>query len=210
MQTHYSCRMTTSAEEILVYWFAECEDSPEKCSQRNSWWFSGGTAVDREITERFSDDVAAAACGKLDTWQGAAKSCLALVLLLDQFPRNIYRGTPQAFANDDKSIAIIRTGIARAYLEQLKPPEACFFLTPFMHAENLEIQEEGIALLESLNARCAPQWRERVANALHFASEHADVIRRFGRFPHRNAVLGRASTEVEREFLDTGATGWGQ
>ncbi len=208
--TRNGTRLHSSPEQVLHYWFADSRDDPSLCDARSAWWFDGGELLDREIAARFGSDVEAAAAGDLDAWQNEADRCLALVLLLDQFPRNIYRGTAGAFANDDKSVNVARTGVARGHLDPMRPIEASFFLTPFMHSEHMEDQRDGIHLLEAQCERCPPQWRNRLETTLQHAREHAEVIRRFGRFPHRNAILGRTSTPEEQTFLNGGAETWGQ
>ncbi len=198
------------AEEVLDYWFGDDCHDPVQANARAGLWFAGGPEVDREILERFGGAVDTAANGGFQRWREAAKTCLALILLLDQFPRNVYRGRAKAFANDARVCTIAREGVGRGYLDDLQPVEQCFFLTPFMHSEDQSDQTFGIECLEDCGARCPTDWSAKVQSTISYAREHAAVIGRFGRFPHRNAILGREATREELEFLAAGAATWGQ
>jgi uncharacterized protein (DUF924 family) len=157
-------------------------------------WFKRDDAFDRDIRERFLVTHEAAAQGKLSDWEASAEGALALLILLDQFPRNMFRGTVHAFATDPQARAIaaraIDNGFDRAVPENLRN----FFYLPFQHSEELADQERSLALYRALGD----------ADNIKWADIHADIIRKFGRFPHRNAVLGRQTTAEEQAFLDGG------
>jgi uncharacterized protein (DUF924 family) len=157
-------------------------------------WFNKDDAFDAEIRRRFLAVHEQAAAGKLTQWELDAEGALALLILLDQFPRNMFRGTARAFATDPLARAIAAGAIVRGY-DALAPEDMRgFFYLPFEHSENLADQERGMALYKAIGD----------ADGLKWAEIHADIIRRFGRFPHRNAALGRATTPEEQKFLDDG------
>jgi uncharacterized protein (DUF924 family) len=157
-------------------------------------WFSKDTAFDEEIRKRFLALHEAAAAGKLEAWEMTEEGTLALLILLDQFPRNMFRNDKRAFATDPQALGIARRAVARGFNDKMEPGMRGFFLLPFMHSEHLADQERGVALYKAAND----------ANGLKWAELHADIIRKFGRFPHRNAVLGRKTTPEEQAFLDSG------
>ncbi|MBX6327854.1 MAG: DUF924 domain-containing protein [Pseudolabrys sp.] len=156
-------------------------------------WFKTDPALDAEIRARFFDRYEAAAAGKLSAWEESAEGALALLILLDQFPRNMFRGDARAFATDAQARAIASRAILRGY-DGVIPDMRGFFYLPFEHSENLADQERAIALYRAAGDVDGLKWAEL----------HADIIRRFGRFPHRNAALGRATTPAERKFLEEG------
>lgn len=158
-------------------------------------WFARSEAFDREIARRFSAVHADAATGRLDHWQGDAEGCLALVLVLDQFPRNMFRDTPRAFATDAKARAVAAHAVATGLDRDLHQRGRQFLYLPFEHSENLADQERCLALMKTL-----PGWQAE-NSAYDWARRHCDIIARFGRFPHRNAILGRVSTPEEERFL---------
>ncbi len=157
-------------------------------------WFEKDTALDGEILRRFLDAHEAAAAGRLIEWEQSAQGALALLILLDQFPRNMFRGQARAFATDPLARAIAAGALIRGFDSQVPPEMRGFFYLPFEHSEDLADQERAIAFYRAQND----------ADGLKWAELHAGIIRRFGRFPHRNAVLGRVSTPDEQAFLDGG------
>jgi uncharacterized protein (DUF924 family) len=172
------------ALEVLDFWW----------SAGAAKWYNGGEEFDREIIDRFETLYREAADGGLDHWLDQPVSALALVIVLDQFPRNMYRATPKAFASDALALARAKSAIELGYDGAFPMPHKCFFYLPFMHCENLEDQQRGIDL-------------NRIAGAdegYHYALIHMDVVCRFGRFPHRNDILGRTSTAAELAYLKTG------
>jgi uncharacterized protein (DUF924 family) len=172
------------AEEILAFWRAAGPDQ----------WFEHDAAFDAEIRGKFLGAHEAAAAGKLDDWQATPDGTLALLLLLDQFPRNMFRGEARAFATDAAARAFANRAVAGGADRRFALPERRFFYLPLMHSENLADQERCIALCREAGD----------AEGVAYAEGHADVIRRFGRFPHRNPALGRATTQQEQAFLDAG------
>jgi uncharacterized protein (DUF924 family) len=173
-----------SAADVVAFWR---EAGPDR-------WFKKDEAFDDEIRRRFLPTHEAAAAGNLAAWEQTAAGTLALLILLDQFPRNIFRGKARAFATDPLALAIAAHAIVRGFDAQVPAELRGFFYLPFEHSENLKDQEHGIALYKATGD----------ADRLKWAELHADIIRRFGRFPHRNAMLDRATTPEEQAFLDEG------
>lgn len=159
-----------------------------------SRWFKKAHAFDEAIRLKFEPTHHAAARGEYDAWAETAEGALALILLLDQFPRNLYRGSGHQFATDGKARSIARTAIERGFDRQVEPDLRNFFYLPFEHSEDLADQDYSIALCTEAGD----------ADNLKWAALHRDIIVRYGRFPHRNAALGRATTEDEQAFLDDG------
>ena len=176
--------MLASAAEVVSFWR---DAGPDR-------WFTKDIAFDNQIRERFFDTYEAAAAGKLSGWEHSAQDALALLILLDQFPRNMFRGEARAFATDPLARAVAAGSIVRGFDSQVSADLRSFFYLPFEHSEDLADQERGIAFYKASGD----------ADGLKWAEIHADIIRRFGRFPHRNAVLGRTTTPEEQKFLDDG------
>jgi uncharacterized protein (DUF924 family) len=173
-----------SARKVLDFWFS---DRVEKR------WYDSDPEFDREIVEKFGDLYRYAFEGELSGWTKTAETALALVILLDQFPRNMFRGSPQAYQSDEQAREVSRIAIANSFDQQRSGKEREFFYLPLMHSEDLLDQTECVRLYRRL------QHQEN----LKYAVEHRDIIARFGRFPHRNAILDRQSSEEEQEFLKT-------
>ncbi|GAB4133102.1 MAG: DUF924 family protein [Cyanobacteria bacterium J069] len=184
------------ANKILDFWFGAPNAADRSYQQRRKLWFTKNPQTDQMIRDRFSSLYEQAAAGKLDDWQAEPRSCLALVLLLDQVPRNIFRDMPQAFATDEQALAVSRGAIARGLDQALNPLERLFLYLPLEHSENLAHQQQSVDLIAELMA-IDPE----LSDSYDYALRHRDVIQRFGRFPHRNAILGRPSTPTELEFL---------
>lgn len=182
---------------VLDFWFGAGDLVDKR-------WFKGGTAFDREIEQRFGSAVDAALDGRLDGWAASTAGTLALVLVLDQFTRNIHRGTPRAFAGDARALTLAQRLVAtNAHLE-LSPLRRWFAYMPLEHAEDLALQRRCVQLFEVLVADAeatGSRHAAALAGALDYARRHRDVIARFGRFPHRNAILGRVSSAEEQAFL---------
>ena len=183
---------TKRAQEILDYWFGR-EDEPGYGEFREAW-FRKDPQFDRQIRDRFEALYEEAAAGELDGWKEEARSCLALVIVLDQFPRNMYRGDPRSYATDRKAQEIAEYAVDRALDRELPPFQRSFLYMPFMHSENLEHQRRSVELFHGLQG-------SRESGSPDYAVRHMEVIERFGRFPHRNEVLGRHTTPEEAEFL---------
>jgi uncharacterized protein (DUF924 family) len=178
--------------EVLEFWFSE---------HARPGWFEKNQAFDDEIRARFAANVAAAGAGDLDHWVRAANSALAFVLLLDQFPRNIHRGTPRAFATDPKARAIARTAIDRGLDRRMPLDRRVFFYLPFEHSEDAADQARSMTLFRRWEEEHPAAARGQTTEFMKYVVRHQQIIDRFGRFPHRNAILGRESTATELEFL---------
>jgi uncharacterized protein (DUF924 family) len=178
--------MDGEAQAILDFWLDEV--GPKG-------WYAVDAALDARIRDRFGATWEAARRGERDAWSGAPACCLALVILLDQFPRNMFRGDARAFATDARALAVSKQAIARGFDERMPLPGRTFFYLPLMHSEVLADQDRSVRLF-TLAAECAENLRH--------ARAHRAVIRRFGRFPYRNAALGRTTREVERAWLESG------
>ncbi|PWG61400.1 DUF924 family protein [Sediminicurvatus halobius] len=196
--------MTPDAEALLTYWFGEDADalSDAAIAQRQAQlWWGKSDQQDEEIRERFGALAAQAARGELDAWADSARGRLALILALDQLPRVVHRGRPEAFASDH--LALGQSLQAQRLREDLtlRPVERVFVYMPMEHAEALPVQDECVHRFEELLAAVPEAEREPFEMFLDFARRHRDVILRFDRFPHRNAILGRASTPAEEAYL---------
>jgi uncharacterized protein (DUF924 family) len=195
------------AAEILGYWFGDWDDDTpvDPKSPRFARWFGGQNPdLDREIRERFEDDHLRAARGDLRAWEESPRGATALVILLDQFPRNMYRGTPHAFATDPLARAVTERALAAGRDQAVPLLYRQFLYLPLMHAEDLGAHERCVTLfaeLASLAKERSPGNAGFLASAVDYARRHRDIVARFGRFPHRNAILARTSTPEEAEFL---------
>jgi len=193
--------MTASPESVLAFWFGAPGSAAEVAGRQGKLWFGKLPLNDQRVIEQFTDTLAAASQGWLDHWAGTPRGRLALVIVLDQFPHHIHRDQPQAFATDPQSLALCLTALAAGEDRQLAPIERVFLYLPLEHAESIDMQDRSVALYEILAHEAAPDERALFDNFLDYARKHRDVVARFGRFPHRNAILGRLSTPDEREFL---------
>jgi uncharacterized protein (DUF924 family) len=191
-------------EDVLSYWFGS--GSQPVGPERFQFWFRGGEAVDREIRERFGADVEQARAGALDDWARTARGRLALIILIDQFSRNMYRGSAEAFSQDPKAVQLTLEGVDNEHYAALNCFEQLFFCMPLTHAEDLALQERGVALCEAWAAALPPESKGFGPGALAQARLHRDVIARFGRFPTRNPVLGRSSTPEEEAHVHEAKT----
>jgi uncharacterized protein (DUF924 family) len=184
-------------EEVLSFWFEPRATTSEEAELLAKRWFGGGDALDRELDTRFREAILAARAGELDAWADSPRGSLALLLLLDQFPRNVFRGRAEAFVSDDIALALSRRLIDAGEFERFEVQERTFV----SHAEDLEAQKTAVAMAERTAIAAVPPWSGFMRGGVDFARKHLDVIARFGRFPHRNEVLGRVSTDAEREYL---------
>lgn len=182
-------------EEILSFWFGQPQDDQRYYDEWHKRWFAGDPHFDQTVRDQFLPDYELAAARKLMDWQNKPHSGLALVVLLDQFPRNMFRNTPRAFAADALAREVTEFLIRSGSDQQLLPVERMFLYLPFMHSEDRLDQQRSVALFHQL------LQDRNYLNSYTFAVQHQEVIERFGRFPHRNAVLGRSSTPEESEFL---------
>lgn len=184
--------MTATPAEILDFWFSD---------RARPLWFVRDAAFDAEIRAGFEASHKAAAAGRLQPWEGAAESSLALVLLLDQFPRNIHRDSPKAFAADPLARGVAERAIARGFDRALDFHRRSFLYLPFEHSESLADQERGVGLFRALAEEQSGALRDQGFELLKYAERHCEIIARFGRFPHRNQILGRETTAEEAAFL---------
>jgi uncharacterized protein (DUF924 family) len=208
-------RQMERANEVVEYWFGVGPFDAARLQERSTFWFGGDGAAataarDAEIRERLEPLLERAARGELASWASTPKRRLALIILLDQVPRNAYRGTAAAFAFDREALALAAEGLQVAADAALDPIERLFFYLPLEHAESMEAQEAAVAAYERLVREAPPELKQFCAYAADFARRHRDIIAKFGRFPHRNAVLGRESTPAEREWLAKGGENFGQ
>jgi uncharacterized protein (DUF924 family) len=193
-------------EELLEFWFGTKVDEAKVIAEKTDLWWSKDPAHDRLCRERFAEALAAARGDELVDWPDSARGRLALIILLDQISRVLYRDSAKAFADDDRARSLTAGGIVRRLDTGLRYCERVFFYMPLMHSEDLEEQERSVELYRGLLAAGPSSLEEQLSENLDHAIEHRDVIQRFGRFPHRNAVLGRESTEEELVYLaDRGA-----
>jgi len=202
------------ANEVLEFWFGTGPLDAARLAERSTFWFGGdgaeaGAARDALIREKLEPLLERAARGELSSWAASPKRRLALVLLFDQVPRNCYRGTAAAFAFDREALALSVEGLQLAADAALDPLERIFFYLPLEHAESMEAQDACVAAMERLVAEAPADLRAFCENTLKYAEAHRDIVAKFGRFPHRNRALGRASTEAEREWLQIN-DGFGQ
>jgi uncharacterized protein (DUF924 family) len=189
-----------TAQSLHQYWFGGVADHESGQRQAKLWW-SKDAALDAELTERFASLVTAARSGQLEQWNDSARERLALILLTDQLPRNIFRGTPAAFASDPVARQLCLAGLDRGDDKALKPIERVFFYLPLEHSELMQDQDQAVKLFTALFQAVPQPVMEQYRGFLTYALRHRHVIERFGRFPHRNAILGRQSTPEETAFL---------
>lgn len=188
-------------DSIRDFWFGSNPDDNATAQQRSKLWWSKNPEVDAEIRERYLAQVDTVAARKLDNWANTPRGLLALILLTDQFPRNIFRGTPRAFELDHLARMWCMAGLERGIDRKLRPIERVFFYLPLEHSESMEHQAMSVQLFTRLYQEVPPDYMDTFRGYLIFALRHRRVIERFGRFPHRNAILGRESTPEEVAFL---------
>jgi uncharacterized protein (DUF924 family) len=193
--------MTAPWQPLLDWWFGTSGSAQEVAAQKGKLWFGKRDSQDLEARERFGEWVEQALAGRLTDWAQRPEGWLALVLLLDQLPRMIFRDSPKAFSGDLRAQKLVAQGIAADFDRQLKPIQRVFIYLVFEHCENLAVQNEAVSRFIDLVAEQPEGERAVFADNLDYAERHRKVIARFGRFPHRNAVLGRESTAEELEFL---------
>ena len=184
---------------VLDFWFGQDADDSQTARAQSRLWWSKNVAIDAEISARFASLSAQASNGELDAWQETAEGRLALIILCDQFPRNMYRNTPASFASDAAARRFCTAGLQAGADQQLRPVQRVFFYLPLEHSESLADQDRAVALYDVL--RQVAGQNETFEGFYQFAIRHRAVIQRFGRFPHRNAILGRTSTAEELQFL---------
>jgi uncharacterized protein (DUF924 family) len=180
-------------KEILEFWFGTPDDADY--GQQRKIWFTKNSEFDQKVRSLFTSQYQQAATGQLDEWKTSPQSCLALIILLDQFPRNMFRGQPKSFATDFLALAYAQHAITQGFDQELPTFQRWFVYMPFEHSENIEHQYQSIDLFKKLSDQ------ENLSEPLDYANRHFKVIERFGRYPHRNQILGRETTPEEAEFL---------
>lgn len=193
MRTWPWCPVPSEPGEVLDFWFGR--EGEEGYGEFREAWFQKDEEFDAQVRGRFLEAYERAARGEYDQWREEPESCLALVILLDQFPRNLFRGDPRTHATDDKALSISRKALQKGLDRELFPFQRHFLYMPFMHSEDLEDQQRSVALFHELADEGGPDVTE-------YAEGHRNIVERFGRFPHRNEVLGRRTTPEEAEFLE--------
>lgn len=188
-------------ESIHEFWFGTQADDAAVAAEKSRLWWAKDDATDALVLQRFESTLAMAASGALDHWGSTLRGRLALILLTDQFPRNMYRHSARAFAHDELARAWCREGLELGMDRQLRPIERVFHYLPLEHSEVLEDQDRCVALFDRLVQEVPPEQRTVFAGFHDFAVRHRVIIERFHRFPHRNAIIGRASTAEELVFL---------
>lgn len=186
---------TALAGDILAYWFGPRNAERDAARRPDPRWFVKDPSFDAEIRARYGDAIEAALGGAFEAWTGTPHGALARILLLDQFTRNIHRDTPLAFAGDERALATAQDAVARGLDRELDTFERWFCYLPYEHSEDAAVQERSLELFAGLAADTGDR------SPYEWAEKHAAIVRRFGRYPHRNAILGRASTPEEVEFL---------
>ena len=187
---------------VLEFWFGNGKTATEIAEQKTALWWSKNQRIDREITDRFGALSEVAASGKLNFWTESPRGLLALIICTDQFPRNMYRNTPQAFAQDPVALGYAKQCVSSGAVAQLKPIERVFAYLPYEHSEDLTEQQKSVTLYQTLAKSVAPNETKLFNGFLDFARKHHETIKRFGRFPHRNRILGRPSSNEELVFLE--------
>ncbi len=197
-------------EAILSFWFKEHELSAPQIDQRMEIWFSEDPVFDLEIQKEFADDVARASKGELDHWGKQPRGRLAQIILIDQFRRNIYRGTAEAFAKDQLALKLCVQGAMEKKDKGLTAIQKVFFYMPLQHAESRKVQAKSVELFRRLAETVSPTQRQTFMTIAEFAELHKDIIDQFGRFPHRNALLNRDNTPEEDQYLAGDSPTFGQ
>lgn len=201
------------ALEVRRFWFGRLPLKPELVKERLALWFGAAEQeqrADELIRSRFGPLVERAAAGGLAAWADSPRRRLSLILLLDQFPRHVYRGTARAFATDREALGLTLSGMQSAADAALAPVERIFFYMPLQHAELSDAQEESVAAYRRLLNEAPQELKPMFASAAESAELHRSIIARFGRFPHRNQALGRANTAEEAAYLAGGRETFGQ
>ncbi len=202
--------LPATARDVLDYWIGDADDSADAARKRGSLWFGSSSDTDDEIRRRFGDTMEAVRDGRCEDWLGTAAGTLAQIVVLDQFPRNLYRGTAEAFACDARALELSLSLADTGRLDLLGWMSRAFALMPLQHSEDPSVQERAVQLFETLARDCDTPHREILENSAEYARLHRDIVVRFGRFPHRNRVLGRTSTPEETAWLADGAPTFGQ
>jgi uncharacterized protein (DUF924 family) len=200
--------MENLRNKLLELWFGDDADDAKTGEKQAALWWGQSSETDESLSAQFGQAASAAAAGTLDHWTGSPRGRLALILLLDQLPRVIHRGTPGAFLQDEAARQVAKQGLKSGADRLLRPIERVFFYLPFEHSEDRTDQELSLELYEALAAEVPGEWRKAFDSYVDFAVRHKRIVDRFGRFPHRNAILGRESTSEEIDFLKEPGSGF--
>ena len=190
-----------TVDSILSFWFGDGDTTEEMKRDREAYWWGKDDELDREIRSRFEAVTRAVFEGQLDHWRESPRGMLASIISCDQFPRNMYRGRPESFAFDGAALAMAELMVGAGTDRELHPMQRVFAYLPFEHSEDPAMQDRSMDLYTALVEQADPGERELFELHLDFARKHWEIIDRFGRYPHRNSILGRQSTEEEEKFL---------
>lgn len=193
-----------TAQDVLSFWLGDGLLYDWPSTDHSSLWFGGGATQDEQIRHRFGALVDEALSGGLADWEANINTRLALIIVLDQFTRNVYRGQARAFAGDPRAQQLVLQTLTMGQNTLLPRVGRVFLYMPLMHAEDLALQDECVARFTHLLNTATPERREALASNLRFAQQHRDIVAQYGRFPYRNAALGRENTPAETEFLKDG------
>jgi uncharacterized protein (DUF924 family) len=191
----------TDPEEVLTFWFGELDADGRSDDEHSARWWKKDADFDATIREKFGGVHDAIMRGELSEWLSSPRGRLASIVVLDQFSRNMFRGTSRAFASDARAVEIALAAVADGADRQFAHSERAFLYMPLMHCEDPTIQDRCVVLFAAWRDESTGKEREQLERTIKYAEQHRDIVRRFGRFPHRNAIVGRASTEEEIEFL---------
>ena len=197
-------------DDILSFWFKEQELSAPQIDRRMDTWFGEDAVFDHELEKEFGDDIERACKGELNHWGDSPRGRLALIILIDQFRRNIYRNTAKAFEMDRFALKLCVEGAMEKKDKGLSPIQKVFFYMPLQHAESAKVQAKSVELFTRLAESVSPTYQETFLTIAQFAELHKDIIDQFGRFPHRNTLLGRENTPEEDEYLAGDSPDFGQ
>lgn len=197
-------------DAILEFWFKEQELTAPQIDRRMDVWFGGDEVFDLECKKEFAVDVELASTGQLDHWADQPQGRLALIILIDQFRRNIYRNTAKAFEMDKAALKLCIEGARDKKDKGLTPVQQAFFYMPLQHTESRKVQEKSVVIFNRLTEAVSPTYRETFETMAQFAELHRDIVEQFGRFPHRNVLLGRDNTPEEDEYLAGDSPDFGQ
>ncbi len=191
-----------TAQYVLTFWFGDIAKDGSCTPETIKRWWSKDEAFDRLVTTTFTDAITAAQAGELDAWMDSPRGALGLVILCDQMTRNSRRGSAAMYDADPVALRVLRHALDQGFETSLRTMECYFLLMPLMHAESRELQKEGIERFDALAARAESGAQKQANDAAAYMRKHEVIVARFGRFPHRNALLGRESSEEEKAFLE--------
>jgi uncharacterized protein (DUF924 family) len=188
---------TAKINEVLEFWFADRGRNEPTLDSRMTRWFGADARFDAELAERFGALTEQALAGELDGWAETPLGRLALIMLLEQFPRRLYKDSPKAFQGDRKAMQLCQQGVANDSYRELNAVQQLFFFMPLQRAESIKIQQTSVKIYNALSSKASNTLRDTFETVAHFAELRRDIIEKFGRFPHRNAPLGRSNTGAE-------------